>query len=145
MSIATNLFGSVGSTSLPCPVVSSLISEDGDEAGILPEEEVLESCDLLQTFRKISLDHEVKETLDNEALPFSATTENSHQFMQFDMVGDCSDHHFLIAGKGLALSQARNMTYPSKCKSEYFQTVKIISFFIYFYFYNCLTGEKKLV
>ncbi|XP_059437350.1 probable ubiquitin-conjugating enzyme E2 24 [Corylus avellana] len=107
MSIATNLFGSVGSTSLPCPVVSSLISEDGDEAGILPEEDVLESCDLLQTFRKTSLDHEVKETLDNESIPFSATTENSHQFMQFDMVGDCSDHHFLNAGKGLALSQAK--------------------------------------
>lgn len=111
MSIAASLFGSVGSTSLSCPVVSGLNSEDGNESGSLHEKEVLETSDLLHTFRHASLDHEVEDTLDkdNDVLPFSTASENSDLFRQFDMVGDCSDHHF-GAGKGLALSQARNTT-----------------------------------
>lgn len=111
-SIAASLYGYVGSTSLSCPVVSGLNSEDGNESGSLHEKEVLETSDLLHTFRHTSLDHEVEETLDkdNDVLPFSTASENSDLFRQFDMVGDCSDHHFLDAGKGLALSQARNTT-----------------------------------
>lgn len=116
MSIATNLFGSVGSTSLSRPVASDLISEEENESRILHEKQVLETCELLQTSRKTRSEHEVKETLDNEAVPFSINRENSDRFSRFDMVDDCSDHHFLGAGKGLALSQARNMIYPSKCR-----------------------------
>ncbi|KAG2683754.1 hypothetical protein I3760_10G048200 [Carya illinoinensis] len=108
VSIATNLFGSVGSASISCPVVSGLISENGNESRILHENEVMDSCELLQTFRKKSLDHEVKETQD-DAIPFSTASETSDRFRWFDMVGDCSDHHFLGADKGLALSQVKRV------------------------------------
>ncbi|KAG7962309.1 hypothetical protein I3843_09G060500 [Carya illinoinensis] len=109
ISIATDLFGSFGSTSDSRPVVSGLISEGGSESKILHDKEVLETCELLQTFRKTSSDHEVEESLDAEAVPFSTTSENSDQFRQFDMVGDCSDHHFLGADKRLALSQVKRV------------------------------------
>ncbi|KAB1201055.1 putative ubiquitin-conjugating enzyme E2 24 [Morella rubra] len=109
MSVATNLFGSVGSTSLSRPVASDLISEEENESRILHEKQVLETCELLQTSRKTRSEHEVKETLDNEAVPFSINRENSDRFSRFDMVDDCSDHHFLGAGKGLALSQVKRV------------------------------------
>lgn len=109
-SISASLFGSVGSTSLSCPVVSVLNSGDGNESGSLHEKEVLETSDLLHTSRRTSLDHEEEETLDkdNDVLPFSTASKNSDLFRQFDMVGDCSDHHFLGVGKGLALSQVKS-------------------------------------
>uniref|UniRef100_A0A2N9I682 UBC core domain-containing protein n=1 Tax=Fagus sylvatica TaxID=28930 RepID=A0A2N9I682_FAGSY len=125
MSVASSLFGSVGSTSLSCPVVSGLISEDGNESGIVHEKEVLETCELLHTFRNTSSDHEMEETQDkdNDVLPFSTASENSDQFRQFDMVGDCSDHHFLGADKGLAVSQARNTTYLLNVKETIYVRV----------------------
>ena len=142
MSAASSLFGSVGSTSLSCPVVSGLISEDGNESGIVHEKEVLETCELLHTFRNTSSDHEMEETQDkdNDVLPFSTASENSDQFRQFDMVDDCSDHHFLGADKGLAVSQARNTTYLLNVKGNMFKQSEKS----FFGFLDPLIGEKKL-
>ena len=77
---------------------------------------------------------------DNDVLPFSTASENSDQFRQFDMVDDCSDHHFLGADKGLAVSQARNTTYLLNVKGNMFKQSEK-SFFVIL---DPLIGEKKL-
>ncbi|KAK3204168.1 hypothetical protein Dsin_018214 [Dipteronia sinensis] len=114
-SIATSLFGSTSSTSLSSSVSSGPISEDANESDILLEKEVFETCNIcselhpseLQTFEKKILIHEVEEKQEKEEFPFSTACEKSDQFKQFDMVSDCSDHHFLGSSKGLAQSQVK--------------------------------------
>lgn len=40
--------------------------------------------------------------------PVSLDSNSSGQLKQFDIIDNCSDHHFFDEGKGLALSQVRN-------------------------------------
>ncbi|KAK9267359.1 hypothetical protein L1049_009784 [Liquidambar formosana] len=120
-SIATSLFGSLGSTSLTCPKSSGLISEHGTKYGVLHDKEVLEPCgsciegqpmiigDLQETSNEASSKQQVKEIQeDKKNLLFSLGSKNPEHCRQFDMVGDCSDHHFVDhARKGLVSSQVK--------------------------------------
>ncbi|KAK1557827.1 hypothetical protein Q3G72_032665 [Acer saccharum] len=105
-SIATSLFGSTSSTSLSGSVSLGPISEDANESDILLEKEVFDPSEL-QTFEKKILIHEVEEKQEKEEFSFSTACEKSDQFKQFDMVSDCSDHHFLGFSEGLAESQVK--------------------------------------
>ncbi|KAL5774471.1 hypothetical protein ACOSP7_012028 [Xanthoceras sorbifolium] len=113
-SIATSLFGSTGSTSLSGSL-SGHISEDANESDILLEKEVFETRDIctelhpneLQTWGKKNVNHKVEEQQEKEDFSFSTACEKVDQFRQFDMVSDCSDHHFLGSSTELALSQVK--------------------------------------
>lgn len=117
-SIASSILGSLGSRSLLSQNSSGCMPHDAKEIGILFEKEVLETCnhcaelDLseLQTFETTNINQEVEEIEENKGSMMPRPSETSHQFRQFDMVSDCSDHHFLGESKVLAVSQVRNMT-----------------------------------
>lgn len=115
-SIVTSLFGPLGSTSQSDSVSSGHIPEDANETEILLEKEVFEAKNIccephpseLQTRGKTNLIQEVEEDPEKEEFKAFTACENSEdQFRQFDMVSDSSDHHFLGASKGLALSQVK--------------------------------------
>lgn len=119
LSIAASLFGSPDSALLSGQLSSSHCSEDENESGTHLKG-VSNSCnpcteeqhivvDDLQASGETSVKEEIKEIGGDKDLPFSSGSKNPEQFSQFDMVCDCSDHHFVdSAGKGLALSQVRN-------------------------------------
>ncbi|KAF8390972.1 hypothetical protein HHK36_023272 [Tetracentron sinense] len=120
MNVAVRVFGSCVYTSLSGPMMSSHISEDANEFDSLHEKEVLECCDMwidepplivddLQPFREESLEKQVKQAQEHKEVSFSSDSKNPGQFKQFDMVSDCSEHHFIDGGgKGLILSQVKN-------------------------------------
>ncbi|KAF8409268.1 hypothetical protein HHK36_005342 [Tetracentron sinense] len=114
--IAASLFGSRGSTS---SMTSSRIPEDENKFRSLHEKKVLENYDLstegrplvvddLETLIETTLKVPVEEAQENNELPYSSCSEKPGQFKQFDMVGDCTDHHFVdVTGKALMLSQVK--------------------------------------
>lgn len=116
LGIAASLFGSPDSTLLSGQLPSNTCSEDENESGTHLKG-VLNSCDPdtkeqhilvddLQESRKTSIKEEIKEIGGDKDFPFSSISKNPEQFSQFDMVCDCSDHHFLDrAGQG---SQVRS-------------------------------------
>ena len=53
---------------------------------------------------------ELEEIKENNSSKMPRPGETSDQFRQFDMVSDCSDHHFLGESKLLGVCQVRNMT-----------------------------------
>lgn len=115
MSIATGLFGALGSTSQSGSLSSGQITEDANESEILLQKEV-DTCNVcnephpseLETFGNKNLIQEVEENQEKEEFLLSTDLQKLDNFRQFDMVSDCSDHHFLGASKGLAFSQVRN-------------------------------------
>ena len=120
LNIAASLFGSPGSTLLPGQLSSSHCSEDENESGTHVKgvlnsfnpctEEPHIVVDDLQAAGEKSIKEEIKEIREDKDLPFSSGSKNPECFSQFDMVCDCSDHHFFDnAGKGLALSQVRTL------------------------------------
>ncbi|XP_031266851.1 probable ubiquitin-conjugating enzyme E2 24 isoform X2 [Pistacia vera] len=114
-SITTSLFGSRGSTPLSCPTLSGHISGDANESDLLLKKEISTTCDNcsephsteLQTFGQKNLCEEVEDNQEKDGFKLSTACQNPYQFRQFDMVSDCSDHHFLDASKGLALPQVK--------------------------------------
>ncbi|XP_059670872.1 probable ubiquitin-conjugating enzyme E2 24 [Cornus florida] len=113
-SIVANLFGPLGSTSLPG--ISEHVLEAAPDG---TNEEELEFRNLctegspvivgdLQTPDKTNLELQIKDIGENEALQFSLDTKSPENFGQFDMVNGCFDHHFADgSGKGLTLSQVK--------------------------------------
>lgn len=94
------------------------ISDVEKESGISNEKDVSETGELcleplqmpkLETFGEKGLNQEGEEIQWDKDLPHTTSDKNPNKFRQFDMVVDCSDHHFLEASKGPALSQVRNM------------------------------------
>ncbi|XVF27643.1 hypothetical protein REPUB_Repub14bG0125900 [Reevesia pubescens] len=114
-SIASSILGSLGSRSLLSQESSGCMSHDAKEYGILLEKEVLETCnhcaeqDLseLQIFETTNIKQEVEEIEENKGNMMPRPGETSDKFRQFDMVSDCSDHHFLGESKVLAVSQVK--------------------------------------
>jgi ubiquitin-conjugating enzyme E2 O len=113
-SIAATLFGSSSSsTPLSCAVsYSSHASQDINESENYFESQTLETCDLLghSEFPELGTpedDHEVKQNEENETFTYLTTDENLDRFRQFDLVQDCSDHHFLDASNKLAQIQVK--------------------------------------
>ncbi|KAG8635370.1 hypothetical protein MANES_16G027500v8 [Manihot esculenta] len=127
MSIAESIFGSIGSTSLSGPLSSGCFPKEGnqsealEEKGLVDLEEkgLVDNCDLctemqplvpseMKTSEKASLKPEVELNQENKELQCLPTNKSVEKFMQFEMVGDCSDHHFTEeAGRGSALSQVK--------------------------------------
>ncbi|CAK7336715.1 unnamed protein product [Dovyalis caffra] len=117
--ITETIFGSFGSTSVFGPIASDPISEDGNQSKTPEEKEKLETCDLCMEIQPLvagemlrfdwkNLKPEVKDVKDSKEHQSSSASMRPEQFKQFDMVVDCSDHHFLDgAGNGLALSQVK--------------------------------------
>ena len=115
-SIAAHFFGSHDSSSLPQSTSRARVMKDG-KFGSFDGQEVLESCDTFSAmpnmaisdfdaYGSISLEQELKQSSENTGL-LLAENKGSSLFRQFDVVRDCSDHHFLDSvGKGVALSQA---------------------------------------
>ncbi|XP_010413814.1 PREDICTED: probable ubiquitin-conjugating enzyme E2 24 [Camelina sativa] len=105
--LASSLFGSQSSTSHS----RCNDSEDQSDSEVIVQE-VTESCDISESnsgevhmATMVNLPTEGKEitkTLDSTLLESSRELV---RFRQFDMVNDCSDHHFLSSDKGLAQSQ----------------------------------------
>uniref|UniRef100_A0A6N2KYN0 E2 ubiquitin-conjugating enzyme n=1 Tax=Salix viminalis TaxID=40686 RepID=A0A6N2KYN0_SALVM len=109
--ITESIFGSFGSTSESAPVASDPISDDGNRSETPEEKGKLEACDLCM---------EVQPLVDGDRLRFERTNSNPEtnddqetkehrsSFKRFDMVVDCSDHHFLDGeGNASALSQVK--------------------------------------
>ncbi|KAK6917556.1 Ubiquitin-conjugating enzyme E2 [Dillenia turbinata] len=116
--IAASLFGSLGLTQLSDQASHGCISENLNGYRV-PYEELLESrnaCSeesllLDQDIEKVGeekLTEQVGKALDNEDPSLSSGIKSPKRFGQFDMVNDCSDHHFVDgAGKGLPVSQVK--------------------------------------
>lgn len=116
-SIAANFFRSHDSSSLPQSTSCAHASKDG-KFGSFDGPEVLESCDTFSAmpnmaisdfdaYGSISLKQELKQSSENTGL-ILAENKGSSLFRQFDVVRDCSDHHFLDGvARGVALSQMK--------------------------------------
>ncbi|KAF2297693.1 hypothetical protein GH714_002283 [Hevea brasiliensis] len=117
--IAESVFGYIGSTSLSSPLSSGSFPKDDNQSQTHEERGILENCDLctemqplipgeMQVFEKTSLKPEANHIQENKELQSLPTNKNVERFMQFEMVSDCTDHHFIGgAGRGLALSQVK--------------------------------------
>ncbi|XVF87487.1 hypothetical protein PTKIN_Ptkin18bG0124000 [Pterospermum kingtungense] len=111
-SIASSI---LGSTSLLSQESSSCISPDAKEYDILHEEELLETCNdsaeqyqnEMPLFETTYIKQEVTEIEENDGSIMLRPGETSDRFEQFDMVSDCSDHHFLGESEVLAVSQVK--------------------------------------
>ncbi|XP_030467855.2 probable ubiquitin-conjugating enzyme E2 24 [Syzygium oleosum] len=119
-SVAATLFGSFGSASESGSVQFALISEDGNGCQASFENAVVENCcdtgseiqscaeNELPASEWMSLKVEVKDDQEERGLLSLSKSKDVEQFKQFDMVTDCSDHHFLDgADKGVASSQVK--------------------------------------
>ncbi|KAI3466675.1 hypothetical protein Pfo_023338 [Paulownia fortunei] len=99
-SITSSLFGSMGRS-----LISGYkcTSECGQIDGKLPEEEALELCNLNLGGQLLVVDDlempekitslQIKEA--NEDIMLPSSSKHPESFRQFDMVTDCSDHHFV--------------------------------------------------
>ncbi|KAL3851318.1 hypothetical protein ACJIZ3_013200 [Penstemon smallii] len=109
-SVTSSLFGSL-STSLIGAY--KLVSEDAQILGKPPVEEVLEICNLThdeQVKLVDDLERAEKKTLEqikeaNEVATLPSGSKHIEYFKQFDMVNDCSDHHF-VDGSGIGLQSS---------------------------------------
>ncbi|XP_021740597.1 probable ubiquitin-conjugating enzyme E2 24 isoform X1 [Chenopodium quinoa] len=112
-SIAENFFRPHGLTSLPQHLsCSHAIGESN--IGSFEEEDIIESCDIdpdnhtmefsdFDAYGSIDLIQKVEKNSENMELLSVAKSKSVRQFKQFDIVGDCSGHHFADAdGKGAA-------------------------------------------
>jgi len=110
--LASSLFGYQGSTSVISSHSRCNDSEDQSDSEVLVQE-TAESydnsetnsgeVDMTTTMVNIPIEGKgINRTLDSTLLENS---RNQVRFRQFDMVNDCSDHHFLSSDKGLAQSQ----------------------------------------
>ncbi|GMI72820.1 UBIQUITIN-CONJUGATING ENZYME 24, phosphate 2 [Hibiscus trionum] len=114
-SIASSILGSLGPSSLISQDSSGRISRNAKEYGILLEEEVLETCHQcaeqdtseLQILETTNIKQEADEFQENKGRMLLKPGETSGKCRQFDMVSDCSDHHFLGESKVLAVSQVK--------------------------------------
>ncbi|XP_002519066.3 probable ubiquitin-conjugating enzyme E2 24 isoform X1 [Ricinus communis] len=117
-SIAASIFESFGSTS-SCSVSSGPVFKDGNQLKSVEEKENMENNDLctemqslipggMQSFENASLNQEVNDIQENKEVQSLFGSKSEERFRQFEMVDDCSDHHFLDdASRGLALSQMK--------------------------------------
>ncbi|KAJ9562999.1 hypothetical protein OSB04_008159 [Centaurea solstitialis] len=97
--VATHLFGSPLYTSLP--VATDRVPENGSLSGFDSEEDV-------QMFVETSEEAKSKETEESKDVSVLSASKNLKEIQQFDMVNDCSNHHFFDSpGKGSISSQVR--------------------------------------
>ncbi|CAN1231834.1 Probable ubiquitin-conjugating enzyme E2 24 [Linum grandiflorum] len=119
-SIAARVLGSFSYASVSNPVILSCVREDEDELenSVTCEMKPLAAVEM-QRFEKASLEQEVDGLKENQGLKSLSATQSGELFAKFDMVNDCSDHHFVDgAGKGLAMSQVKR-TWLKRVQKEW--------------------------
>ncbi|KAL1147056.1 hypothetical protein V6Z11_A10G028800 [Gossypium hirsutum] len=123
-SIVSGFLGSLAPVTLLSQESSSFISHSAKEDDILLEKEVSETCNdsaeldpsEMQIFETTNIKQEVEEIEENNMMP--RLDETSGRYRQFDMVSDCSDHHFLGESKVLAVSQVKR-SWVKKVQQEW--------------------------
>ncbi|MED6194300.1 hypothetical protein PIB30_027278 [Stylosanthes scabra] len=114
-SIKTSIFQTLGATPLSGAVSSVPTYEEENESDFLYKKD-LETCnqcndshplDELQYIEERTPNPEVVKTHKQRDSPFSFQNNNSNQFKQFDIIENCSDHHFFGDGRALTLSQVK--------------------------------------
>ncbi|GMI77621.1 UBIQUITIN-CONJUGATING ENZYME 24, phosphate 2 [Hibiscus trionum] len=124
--VASSILGSLGSRSLLSQESSSYISHGAKEYDILLKKEVLETCNQnteldpieMQIFETPNIKQEVEEIKENNGSMMPRPNETSGLFRQFDMVSECTDHHFLGESKVLAMSQVKR-SWVKKVQQEW--------------------------
>ncbi|CAL0309346.1 unnamed protein product [Lupinus luteus] len=115
-SIKTSIFQTLGVTSL-CRAVSSVPTFEEGNGSDFRGKEVLNTCDPcteshsmsgLQSTEDRTPYDEVTVTRERNDFPVSIDRNSPDRLMQFDIIDNCSDHHFFDEGKGLALSQVKS-------------------------------------
>lgn len=115
-SIKASIFQTFGVTSLSRAVSLVPTTEEGNQSKNLDKKEVSETCELcteanpmseLQSTEDIIPDRDVIRFSKRKDLLFSTNSNNSNRFKQFDIIDNCSDHHFFDERKGLTLSQVK--------------------------------------
>lgn len=111
-SIAADFFKARGLTSPPQPILWTHVL-NVDTAQIFDGQDVLETCDVspgnpfmsadeFDTCRPVNSKQEIKASTEHAEFPALAEDIGSRHFRQFDVVADCSDHHFVDSvGKGV--------------------------------------------
>ncbi|KAK7362834.1 hypothetical protein VNO77_04958 [Canavalia gladiata] len=114
-SIKASIFQTLGGTSFSGAVSPVPLFEKENGSDFLDEKD-LETCDLyaeqypmteLQSTEEKTSYPEVIKIHEKNDCPFSLDINSSNQFKQFDIIENCSDHHFFGEGKGLSISQVR--------------------------------------
>ncbi|POO00067.1 Ubiquitin-fold modifier-conjugating enzyme [Trema orientale] len=115
-SIAASLLGTSGSNSDSDSTPLVHIPEVQSESGISNAIEVLEGCDLcsepqlsaeLAIMGNRSVNDKANQIQQDNDLSLLTSNDNPDKFRQFDMLADCSDHHFLDTNMGFTLSQVK--------------------------------------
>ncbi|MED6137007.1 hypothetical protein PIB30_061010 [Stylosanthes scabra] len=103
-SIKASIFQTLGATPLSGAVSSVPTYEEENESDFLDNKD-LETCN--QCIEERTPNPEVVKTHEQKDSPFSFHNNNSNQFKQFDIIENCSDHHFFGDGRALTLSQVK--------------------------------------
>ena len=118
-SIKASIFKTLGVTSLYGKFSPVPAFEEGSESGYLDKKD-LDTCgpeseseshpmSKMKSSKDITPYCEVIRTHERNDFPVSLDNKNSSdQLKQFDVIDNCSDHHFFHEGKGLTSSQVRN-------------------------------------
>lgn len=117
-SIKASIFQTLGVTSLYGAVSSVPTLEEGNGSNFLDKKD-LETCgpdaehlvSSLQSTEDITPYCEVTRIHERNDVPVSLDSKNSDQLKQFDVIDNCSDHHFFNEGKGLPLCQVTKLTH----------------------------------
>lgn len=117
-SMASSIFGSSCSTKSGCELTDEI--SDGLDQCKLPEEKgILETNDICMEMQPLvaagmqrpegkTINQEVSDAQESKELQCLPASQSLKLYRQFDMVSDCTDHHFLdVSGKEVALSQVK--------------------------------------
>lgn len=115
-SIKASIFHTLGVTSVSRKFSPVPTFEEGNESTFLDKKDLDTSgsdtesrpVSKLQSSEDITPYSEVIRTHEKNDFPVSLDSNISDQLKQFDVIDNCSDHHFFYEGKGLSLSQVRN-------------------------------------
>lgn len=114
-SIKASIFQTLGVTSLSRKFSSVPTFEEGNESNFLGKKD-MDTCgndpesrpvSKVQSSEDITPYCEVIKTRERNDFPVSLDNNSSDQLKQFDVIDNCSDHHFFDEGKGLSLSQVK--------------------------------------
>ncbi|XP_050217653.1 probable ubiquitin-conjugating enzyme E2 24 [Mercurialis annua] len=116
--IAATIFGSFGAASLPGSISSGSEFKDEKQYKSFEEKDNMggdDFCTEMQSlipgevlFEKMSINQKNSRFLENKDVQSPIIGKSAERFRQFEMVDNCSDHHFVDgAGRGLVASQMK--------------------------------------
>ncbi|MBA0754368.1 hypothetical protein Gogos_020889 [Gossypium gossypioides] len=112
---AIELFSSIASSFLGSLASVTLLSQEKEVSETCNDSAELDPSEM-QIFETTNIKQEVEEIEENNMMP--RLDETSGRYRQFDMVSDCSDHHFLGESKVLAVSQVKR-SWVKKVQQEW--------------------------